>query len=82
MEENVELAPPDISTEQNAQARSLLRNMFDAAMAAANPIKVLADHLPENLKADVLLWGRARLLPPWPQRWKPLGLMCQCKALW
>lgn len=60
MEENVELAPPDISTEQNAQARSLLRNMFDAAMAAANPIKVLADHLPEKPKGRCVVVGAGK----------------------
>lgn len=44
----------------DATARQLLRNLFDAAIADANPLRVLADHLPEKPKGRCIVVGAGK----------------------
>ena len=50
----------DIKIEQNKQASTLLRSMFDAAVAAADPFKVLAKYLPEKPKGRCIVVGAGK----------------------
>lgn len=42
------------------QAQALLRAMFDAAVAAADPARVLADHLPPRPKGRCIVVGAGK----------------------
>jgi glycerate 2-kinase len=44
----------------DASARLFLRNLFDAAVASANPFKVLASHLPEKPKGRCIVVGAGK----------------------
>ena len=44
----------------DATARSFLRQLFDAAIASANPFKVLASHLPEKPKGRCIVVGAGK----------------------
>ena len=54
------MAQSDIKIEQDEQARILLRSMFDAAVAAADPFKVLAEYLPEKPKGRCIVVGAGK----------------------
>ncbi|GJG93819.1 glycerate kinase [Cupriavidus pauculus] len=47
-------------TIDNTQARALLRRMFDAAIAAAQPSQTLARHLPERPKGRTIVIGAGK----------------------
>lgn len=44
----------------NARARTLLRSMFDAAVASADPFVVLAKHLPPKPKGRCIVVGAGK----------------------
>jgi hydroxypyruvate reductase len=48
------------ATRTDAFARALLRSMFDAAIASADPTKVLARHLPEPPKGRYIVVGAGK----------------------
>jgi hydroxypyruvate reductase len=48
------------ATRSDAFARALLRSMFDAAIASADPAKVLARHLPEPPKGRCIVVGAGK----------------------
>lgn len=86
---------PDPSAAPDRQARLLLREMFDAAVASADPMKVLAPHLPEPPKGRCVVVGAgkaaasmaAAVEAAWPQVAlsgvvvAPYGYAMDCKRI-
>ena len=52
-----DLAPPAASAWDDSRARTLLRALFDAAVAAADPRRVLAAHLPPRPRGRCVVVG-------------------------
>ena len=49
-----------MQTFNDSEARAFLRQLFDAAIASANPFKVLASHLPEKPKGRCIVVGAGK----------------------
>ncbi len=64
------------------QARQLLREMFQAAIHAAQPARTLAAPCPRRRKGELLVIGApARRRPPWPAPWRTPGAI-RWKGWW
>jgi hypothetical protein len=55
----------------DANARADLLAIHQAAIEAALPVHLMADHIPRVQRGDASSSARARPAPPWPPHWMP-----------